>query len=464
MALYLPVVPADGVDDPDEPGLTPEERARRRKAKGLSSVPGGIPQTPFELANRGASSAELEAARRPPIPFTGAGQAALNALDVPNIPTRLSRLGIQQILSDYTNPAMLASPPQAGLPAQEQEKRSQRYAELRAQGVDDLNAMKTVTEENTPALPFGVATAIEVGLASAPGVPGGIGISKQAAAGVGAAGRVAARVGKEAAEAAGPVARKLAAGEAGMVRIAKAGTPEEKALLDQAFADWKSNKAYVDGAGNYRVRPEPATPTHKVSGTVAPWNKEVKRLYPTSAEFNVAAREAPNTAAPLIDAEAQAARNASKAQEAAGQTRLPQEAANAPKIEPQAPLQAQQAQSADAALVPAQRGIRPDLGSMDAPAPGRAAQGAGDLGAVPPQPPTVTPSAVGDPLEAEIRAARQRIQAQRVAGGGSPPNPPAGAVPPGATPPDSKTAAVRVCARAARPARAPGEVFRPMER
>jgi hypothetical protein len=58
----------------------------------------------------------------------------------------------------------------------------------------------------------------------------------------------------------------------------------------QAFRDWNEHRAYVDNGGNYRVRPEPATPTHRPSGKVASWNKEVKRLFPSCAEFHAAAQ------------------------------------------------------------------------------------------------------------------------------------------------------------------------------
>jgi len=58
----------------------------------------------------------------------------------------------------------------------------------------------------------------------------------------------------------------------------------------QAFRDWNEQRAYIDSGGNYRVRPEAATPTHRPKGKIAPWNREVKRLFPSSAEFHAAAR------------------------------------------------------------------------------------------------------------------------------------------------------------------------------
>lgn len=61
--------------------------------------------------------------------------------------------------------------------------------------------------------------------------------------------------------------------------------------VNQAFVDWNTNRAYVDNGRNYRVRPEAATPTHRPKGKIATWNKEVKRLFPSSAEFHAAAQQ-----------------------------------------------------------------------------------------------------------------------------------------------------------------------------
>ncbi|MBI2037241.1 MAG: hypothetical protein HYT14_02680 [Candidatus Liptonbacteria bacterium] len=125
-------------------------------------------------------------------------------------------------------------------------------------------------------------------------------------AGAGRAVSTLARAGVKGAKAAAPVVRRGvqapamlmtgAVGDAGKagkaVRVAKAGSEEEKALLQQAFADWNANKAYVDNGGNYRVRPEPATPTAHPRGAIAPWNKEVKRAFKDSEEFHAAAQAA----------------------------------------------------------------------------------------------------------------------------------------------------------------------------
>jgi hypothetical protein len=62
--------------------------------------------------------------------------------------------------------------------------------------------------------------------------------------------------------------------------------------VQQAFHDWNEHRAYVDNGGNYRLRPEAATPTHRPRGGIAPWNKDVKRLFPSCAEFHAAAQAA----------------------------------------------------------------------------------------------------------------------------------------------------------------------------
>jgi hypothetical protein len=64
------------------------------------------------------------------------------------------------------------------------------------------------------------------------------------------------------------------------------------AAVHQAFHDWNEHRAYVDNGGNYRVRLEPATPTHRPAGKIASWNREVKRRFANCAEFHRAAKEA----------------------------------------------------------------------------------------------------------------------------------------------------------------------------
>lgn len=61
--------------------------------------------------------------------------------------------------------------------------------------------------------------------------------------------------------------------------------------LQSAFRAWIERRAYLDNGGNYRLRSEPATPTHHPRGKIAPWNREVKRLFPSSFEFHQAATE-----------------------------------------------------------------------------------------------------------------------------------------------------------------------------
>ena len=61
--------------------------------------------------------------------------------------------------------------------------------------------------------------------------------------------------------------------------------------VQQAFRDWNQHRAYVDNGRNYRVRLEAATPTHRPSGKIAPWNREVKRLFPSCTEFHATAKE-----------------------------------------------------------------------------------------------------------------------------------------------------------------------------
>lgn len=66
--------------------------------------------------------------------------------------------------------------------------------------------------------------------------------------------------------------------------------------LAQAFADWTSKRAYIDNAGNYRIRDmaEVAgimTPVQGGKGQIAPWNKAVKAAFPDVAAFHQAAQQ-----------------------------------------------------------------------------------------------------------------------------------------------------------------------------
>src|ERR1041385_7691740 len=72
---------------------------------------------------------------------------------------------------------------------------------------------------------------------------------------------------------------------------ATAESVEYSAAVRQAFRDWNEHRAYLDNGRNYRVRSEPATPTHRPSGKIAPWNREVKRMFADCGEFHRAARE-----------------------------------------------------------------------------------------------------------------------------------------------------------------------------
>ena len=52
----------------------------------------------------------------------------------------------------------------------------------------------------------------------------------------------------------------------------------------QALADWRNNRAYIDGNGNYHVRRE-----DRPSGPIAPWNKAAKRRFATVTDLHHAA-------------------------------------------------------------------------------------------------------------------------------------------------------------------------------
>lgn len=66
--------------------------------------------------------------------------------------------------------------------------------------------------------------------------------------------------------------------------------------IAQAFDDWTSKRAYIDNAGNYRVRDLVEVAGQMVpdrgKGNVAPWNKLIKATFPDSAAFHMAAAKA----------------------------------------------------------------------------------------------------------------------------------------------------------------------------
>ena len=53
--------------------------------------------------------------------------------------------------------------------------------------------------------------------------------------------------------------------------------------LAPAFDAWNANLLYVDNAGNYRLR---AKATSGTRGPVAPWNRDIKRLFPDVWAFS----------------------------------------------------------------------------------------------------------------------------------------------------------------------------------
>lgn len=65
--------------------------------------------------------------------------------------------------------------------------------------------------------------------------------------------------------------------------------PAYSPAIQDAFRAWVERRVYLDNGGNYRLRPEPATPTYSPRGKVAPWNREVKRMFANSGEFHKAA-------------------------------------------------------------------------------------------------------------------------------------------------------------------------------
>ena len=58
--------------------------------------------------------------------------------------------------------------------------------------------------------------------------------------------------------------------------------------LQQAFIDWRTNRAYIDGNGNYHVRKE-GRKTGR--GPIAKWNRAVKRQFSNVTDFHNKAME-----------------------------------------------------------------------------------------------------------------------------------------------------------------------------
>jgi hypothetical protein len=67
---------------------------------------------------------------------------------------------------------------------------------------------------------------------------------------------------------------------------------EYSPAVRQAFRDWNDSSVYLDSNGNYRVRTRSADGYLSPNGKIAPWNKEVKRLFISTAHFHLAAQEA----------------------------------------------------------------------------------------------------------------------------------------------------------------------------
>ena len=51
--------------------------------------------------------------------------------------------------------------------------------------------------------------------------------------------------------------------------------------LQIAFAEWITGRLYVDGRGNYRLRPR--------GSRVVPYNRPLRRAYPSNIDFHRAA-------------------------------------------------------------------------------------------------------------------------------------------------------------------------------
>ncbi len=54
--------------------------------------------------------------------------------------------------------------------------------------------------------------------------------------------------------------------------------------VEQALIDWRADRAYIDGRGNYHIKRD----GHH-SGPIAPWNKSAKKQFTTVTDLHRAA-------------------------------------------------------------------------------------------------------------------------------------------------------------------------------
>ena len=66
----------------------------------------------------------------------------------------------------------------------------------------------------------------------------------------------------------------------------KADPTTAKADIAQASKDWLSGRAYIDNAGNYRIKAE-----GKAKGTIAPWNKAAKKAFASVSDLHAHAHK-----------------------------------------------------------------------------------------------------------------------------------------------------------------------------
>lgn len=58
-------------------------------------------------------------------------------------------------------------------------------------------------------------------------------------------------------------------------------------MIEQAFRDWLTNRAYIDNNGNYRVKD--STRGSPNCGPIAPWNKTIKKHFKDHDAFHKSA-------------------------------------------------------------------------------------------------------------------------------------------------------------------------------